>query len=191
MSTEQTRLQAQDENIAPEVLAELANSEDYLTRQYVASNPNTPTEALLKLGAEFPRELLDNPIFDLLLLENLNLISEIPITTLQSLVKQDNIPESFIIKCAERESDKDMLLGLTINSTISRSILEKLNKSRFPEVVEAAELHVNWSREKIEGWKELVNKSFFSKIISPKGFKKTYYLENIADLGGASHLCSK
>lgn len=165
MNIEQIRQQAQDENTAPEILAELAKSEDQSTRQYVAGNPNTPTQTLLNLGEEFPRELLDNPIFDLLLLENPNLIFEIPIATLRSLIKQDNIPESFIVECAERESDKDLLLGITMNPKISRNVLDKLIQSKFSEVVEAAKLHINWSGEITTGWQELAEERI--KAIRP------------------------
>lgn len=105
MDIERARQLAKDETTAPEILQELATSEDYLTRQSVAANPNTPTEILLKLGVEFPEELLNNPIFDLLLLENPNLIKDIPIETLRSLIKYDNVTESFIVECAERESE--------------------------------------------------------------------------------------
>ena len=165
MSIEQERQQAQDENTAPEILAKLANSEDKITRQCVASNPNTPTEILLNLGAEFPQELLNNSIFDLLLLENSNLISEISITTLRSLIKQDDVPKSFIIECAERESDRDLLLGMTMNPKISRNVLNKLTQSKFSEVVDAAKLHINWSGEITEGWQELAEEKI--KAIRP------------------------
>ena len=165
MDIEETRKQAQDENTAPEILVNLAENKDYLTRQYIAENPNTPTEILLKLGTEFPREVLDNPIFDLLLLENPNLISDIPIKTLRSLIKQDNVPESFVVECAERESDKETLLGITSNPVASRNIIEKLTKSKFPEVAEAAKLHINWSGEMKEGWQELAEEKI--KIIRP------------------------
>ena len=165
MDVEGIRQQAQDENTAPEILAKLATSKDKLTRQYVAGNPNTPSETLLSLGAEFPRELLNNPIFDLLLLENPNLISEIPITTLRSLIKQDNVPESFIVECAERESDEETLLGMTMNPKTSRNVLNKLIQSKFPEVAEAAKLHINWSGEITEGWRKLAEEKI--KAIRP------------------------
>lgn len=58
----------------PELLHELGDSRDLRTRENVATNPNTPTEILLNLGAEFPEQLLGNPVFFLLLLENLNLV---------------------------------------------------------------------------------------------------------------------
>ncbi|MGL6340140.1 MAG: hypothetical protein ACRC80_13510, partial [Waterburya sp.] len=73
MNIEDIRQQAQDENTSPEILAKLADSKDRLTRQYVVSNPNVSQETLFILGVEFPKELLENPIFDLLLLENPNL----------------------------------------------------------------------------------------------------------------------
>lgn len=70
MNIEQTRKLAQDENTASEILTELANSKDKLTRQYVAANPNTPTEVLLSICLEFPVEVINNPIIPLLILEN-------------------------------------------------------------------------------------------------------------------------
>lgn len=70
MNVEEIRQQAQNENTAPKILTKLANSEDKITRQYVASNPNTPTDVLKQLVEEFPNEIAANPIFDLLLLEN-------------------------------------------------------------------------------------------------------------------------
>ncbi|MGK7894684.1 MAG: hypothetical protein AB4372_13920 [Xenococcus sp. (in: cyanobacteria)] len=41
MDIEQPRKLANDENTAPKVLAELAKSKDYQTRQSVAKNPHT------------------------------------------------------------------------------------------------------------------------------------------------------
>ena len=64
------RKQAQDENTTSETLAELANSKDYLTRQYVAGNPNTPVNLLEILSLDFPDEIIQNLAFDLLMLEN-------------------------------------------------------------------------------------------------------------------------
>lgn len=71
----------------------------------IATNPNTPPKLLLKLGAKFPQVLLDNPMFDLLLLENPNLISEINIAILKKLLKLKPIPE-FILEGATRHKDR-------------------------------------------------------------------------------------
>ena len=70
MSIEEERKLAQNDNTSSEILTELAKSEDLQTRQYVTANANTTTEILLGLGAEFPEELFNNPVFDLLILEN-------------------------------------------------------------------------------------------------------------------------
>ena len=70
MNIEEARQQAKDENTAPEILRELAKSEDRLTRQYVAGNPNTPVAVLEELGEYFPEPLTANPIFNLLLLRS-------------------------------------------------------------------------------------------------------------------------
>ena len=84
------------ETTSPERLRELAEQNVKLAR-IVASNPNTPRETLLELGTEFPEELLKNPVFDLLLLENPNLLAQMPESTLKSLVKLEIMPNSLPI----------------------------------------------------------------------------------------------
>ena len=70
MDAEQVKKQAQDENTPPGILSELATSKNKEILRCVAGNPNTPVKTLEKLGAKFPDEIIGNPIFDLLLLEN-------------------------------------------------------------------------------------------------------------------------
>ncbi|MEO1375878.1 MAG: hypothetical protein AAFW70_16500, partial [Cyanobacteria bacterium J06635_10] len=48
-SIELGRLVAANPGAEPELLRELASSEDKATRQAVTTNPNTPTDVLLKL----------------------------------------------------------------------------------------------------------------------------------------------
>ena len=74
MDIEEARQLAKDETTSPKLLAELADSEDRETRRSVAANPNTSIKTLLKLGFEFQEEFLNNPILDLLILENPNFI---------------------------------------------------------------------------------------------------------------------
>ena len=66
MDIEEARQLAQDETTAPEILAELAKSQDYRTRQNVAKNPNTPKEILLNICIEFPSEVMNNPVISTL-----------------------------------------------------------------------------------------------------------------------------
>lgn len=84
MDIEQIRSQAQGENTPSKILAELANNKDLLTRQYVASNPNTPIEILQKLASEFPEEIMANPILDLLILESPQSITAIKMAIAKS-----------------------------------------------------------------------------------------------------------
>lgn len=147
MDIAQTRQLAQDENTAPEILAELATSKDYLTRQYVTSNPNASTKVLFNLGAEFPRELLENPIFNLLIVEDIDFVKKIPIETICSILRQQNVPE-FIVEQACDRADLQIQLSLVNNLKISKKTLHKLIKcSSHPEIIEAAKLHINMAGE--------------------------------------------
>ena len=113
------------ENTSPEILAKLAHHEDKLTRQYVASNPNTPIESLEELGAEFPEEIINNPIFELVKLEN---------------------PESKFIQLSEARSSKTSVERLLIlassnhrkigevvagNCNTTAKVLEELLKNEY------------------------------------------------------------
>ena len=106
-SNELARQVALNPSTPPELLQKLANSSDATTRQHLAANPNTPTKVLLNLGSEFPEALLDNPIFPLLLLENPNLVDEIPLSTLRSLLKCETVPVSFLEQAAN-QSDRQV-----------------------------------------------------------------------------------
>jgi hypothetical protein len=153
LSIELAQRVAKNPRTPPDLLRELGNSRDYTTRKNVAANPNTPTEVLLKLGAEFPEQLLDNPIFSLLLLENPNLIEQIPRTTLLSLLKCETVPASFLERAANKR-DREVYLALATNARTSKAVLEKLVESHDAEISEVARLHVNWAGEMTSGWDE-------------------------------------
>ncbi|GAB4297792.1 MAG: DUF2336 domain-containing protein [Oscillatoriaceae cyanobacterium] len=119
-SPELAQLVAQNPAAPSELLAKLASSKDPTTRARVAANPNTPTEILLKLGAEFPQQLLENPMWDLILLENPRLAETIPIASLISIVKlqSEKIPISFL-----------------------ETVLLKVNEYKYPDVLTAVALN--------------------------------------------------
>ncbi len=141
-----------------ELLGELSCSEDRETRQAVASNPNTPTDVLFKLGVEFPQELLDNVVFSLLLLENPNLASDIPEDTLASLLKLATVPDAFIEWGLTRKRSQ-IMFAVAMNPKIGKDALQTLieeagkhwTTARVPKV---ASLHVNWASEMTAGWEE-------------------------------------
>ncbi|MEH1934599.1 MAG: hypothetical protein V7L14_12940 [Nostoc sp.] len=151
----QAQLVAADPSTDPELLGELALSTDQKTRQSVAGNPNTPVDVLLRLGAEFPSQLLDNPVFPLLLLENLNLVAEIPLPTLRSILKQENVPV-YILEQAADQADLEVQLGLVKNVQTPKGVLNRLTQSRHSQVVESARLHINLAGELTEKYEQRI-----------------------------------
>lgn len=164
-SLELAQLVAQNPNVKPDLLRELAESNDEATRCKVANNPNTPTDILWKLGEEFPDEVLTNSIFPLLMLENPNLLADIPENTLVSLLKVDLVPDSFLRWVANNAKYDKLLIEVTRNAKTSKLILEELvnyidflgidrASSIDVDIREAVKLHVNWSGEIDTGWEE-------------------------------------
>lgn len=94
------RQAARDPFTPPEQLERLAEISDSTTRQAVASNPNTTPETLLKLGQQFPKQLLKNPAFNLMLLENPNLLLTMPKETLRRILMLKDIPLGFLEQAA-------------------------------------------------------------------------------------------
>ena len=82
------RLLAKHPRASAELLEKLSHSSDQATRRAVAGNPNTPPQIYVRLGQQFPKEFLANPMLDLLLMENPALIAEVPEALLIRLVKQ-------------------------------------------------------------------------------------------------------
>lgn len=157
-SSELRRIVAANAVTDRELLEDLSCSEDAETRQAVASNPNTPTDVLFKLGEEFPQELLDNAVFSLLLLENPNLVHDIPEDTLASLLKLATVPDAFIEWGLTRKRSQ-IMFAVAMNPKIGKDALRTLideagkhwTTARVPNV---ASLHVNWTSEMTAGWEE-------------------------------------
>lgn len=84
------------------------------------------------MGTDFPDKLLKNPVFDLLLLERPNLIVEMPWSTLQQLLTQEQIPQYFLELVLKR-SDRSFiytLLFIARNHNISIELLSILARDR-------------------------------------------------------------
>lgn len=107
-------------NIAtpPELLKALAFNRSEAVRKAVVSNPNTSTETLFVLGAYFPQELLDNPSFPLLILEDLKDVERFSSDTLASLIQQPQVPE-FLLEYAANHQDKTIAYMANLNVAIS------------------------------------------------------------------------
>ncbi|MGV0106635.1 hypothetical protein NSTCB13_05463 [Nostoc sp. DSM 114160] len=164
----QAQLAAAEPSTDPELLRELALSTDQKTRQSVAGNPNTPADVLLKLGAEFPSQLLDNPVFPLLLLENLNLVAEIPLNTLRSILRLENVPVSILEKLADKSDYKVQLLALAENPKNEKVVFNRINQINDSLIVESARLHINLAGELTEGYEQKVKEVIQGAIFSDR-----------------------
>ncbi|HLO49129.1 MAG TPA: hypothetical protein VK211_11995 [Kamptonema sp.] len=169
ISPKLARLVALNPSTPQPLLRELSGSEDAATRKNVTENANTPIEVLLNLGAEFPEQLLNNPTFSLLLVENPNLADKIPLNTIESLVKYETIPVSFIER-AVNHLDADTLLVLAENPETTNKMLSQLVNSRYSEVAEAARLHVNFAGEMTSGWDEAAIQAIENSAIGGQKF---------------------
>ncbi|MDP7157952.1 MAG: hypothetical protein QF922_07005, partial [SAR324 cluster bacterium] len=99
----------------PDLLAELADSDPKALRKNTMGNPATPYETLMKFASQYPEQLLDNPVFDLLFLENPNLLNDIPESALRSMLRREVCPESFL-RWASKSEDEEVLLAVAMNA---------------------------------------------------------------------------
>lgn len=186
IGTDLARRVAKNPSAPPELLKQLARCNDATTRSHVTANPNTPTEVLRHLGGEFPEQLIDNPIFPLLWLENPNLARKMPFTTLASLLQQERVPVFFLEQTANHW-DRKVQLTVAMHPQTPRTALEKLVRCRDAEVAEAAQLHVNWAGEITEGWEEVVKQAFQTTVLRPVIVPKHQeYIEELAKIGSIS-----
>jgi hypothetical protein len=110
----------------PEVLARLGTTHKRRSiRRYVARNPNTPVSILWQLAREFPQEVVENPIFMLMQLENPALISELNESTLVAILKHKDVPSEFI-KGAINHPSYLVITTLLKCRKLSEADLEKL-----------------------------------------------------------------
>jgi hypothetical protein len=132
-----------DPNTDPQLLRKIATDPDGDLRRLVAGNPNTPTDILWQLGIDFPEAILNNPIFELLQLEQLQLVAEIPHSTLTSLLQCERVPKNFLEYAVDRQ-DYSLWLAVAYNPHTPSALLENLaRKSRAQdrELIRAVAAH--------------------------------------------------
>jgi hypothetical protein len=116
--------QATEATTPPEILEELAKSENATIRKVVAQNPNTPTETLLQLFRDFPHQVLQNPIIDLLILEDPNFLYELYQVNV-GIFDRDNLP-SFFLKWAIKHPDDKIRIAVARSKKTPQYFLEQL-----------------------------------------------------------------
>jgi hypothetical protein len=130
-------------NSNPQSLRKIATGADWELRRLVASNPNIPTDMLWQLGIDFPEAILNNPIFELLQLERIQLVTEIPYATLTSLLQCERVPRNFM-EYAVSQQDYSLWLAVAYNPCTPNTLLENLaRKSRHQdrELIRAIAAH--------------------------------------------------
>jgi hypothetical protein len=127
----------------PQLLRQIATAPDWELRRLVAGNPNTPTDSLWQLGVDFPEAILNNPIFKLLQLEQLHLVTQIPYPTLTSLLQCERVPKNFLEYAVEQQ-DYSLWLAVAYNPHTPGALLENLarkSRSQDRELIRAVAAH--------------------------------------------------
>lgn len=120
-----------------DVLAKLADSSDQETRRNVVCNVGTPPETLLSLAQEFPVEFFANPLFDLLLLEDPQLLIRLEPGVLKSFLNHPACPESFVL-WACRHGHKTEQVEVLKRSDLSVDHLRLIAQGPHPKAAERA-----------------------------------------------------
>lgn len=127
---------AQHSQVASSTLKKLVLSRSALVLRNVVLNAACPKETLLKLAPKFPNEFFANPAFPLLLLEEPDLFSRLPITVVKSILKSRDCPAS-IIDWAMRSGGSSHALALAGREDLPIPMLRKIAKGPH---IKAAEL---------------------------------------------------
>ncbi len=114
----------------PIILRKLSGSRDRVSRQEVAGNPNTPTDVLWLLIKQYPYQVLENPLFLLIALENPNWIMEISETDLHELLQQPSVPEK-IVDAALQHNNLSYIRGVAIQAAAANP---KTSAGRLEEI---------------------------------------------------------
>ncbi|HIE48857.1 MAG TPA: WGR domain-containing protein, partial [Gammaproteobacteria bacterium] len=127
---------AQREEVSPVLLSKLSHSSDKNTRSKVIANPNISTEDYIRLGPQFPKEFLANPILDLILLEDPAILSEFDTKLLVQITKNPACSEGFL-RWAASHKDEQVQLAVAMNSKTPEDALKILKASDHKAVKES------------------------------------------------------
>ncbi len=85
-----------DSSLLEELAIKARTNKDVKIQRAIALHPNTPTQWLIGLAYLFPEEFFSNPVYNLLILENVNFLDRFGDKLLLKLVSASNVPTSFL-----------------------------------------------------------------------------------------------
>ena len=141
--------EASDCNTPYERLRALASHQNKEVRRAVASNRNIPEDVLIRLLIPFPDEIVANFALRFFLLVNPNWLAEIPGYARNRLLAHPGIRTNYL-RWAAKHGDASALLSLAQNPNTPTELLEPLLASPFPNVAEAARLHVSFATRPVD-----------------------------------------
>jgi hypothetical protein len=124
--------EASDENTSIKRLKELINTKNGKIRSAVAQNPNTPPDILLKLFDEFPLHVLNNPVFEFLLIENPNFYDEL-FQVNRDVFNEDGLPSSFL-KWGVNHCDEAIRIAVAKSPNTPQHFLVELAQDEHTDV---------------------------------------------------------
>lgn len=136
-----------------DLLEELSYISDKFLFKVLVSNFNMLMEVLLKLGFLFLEQLLDNLVFDILLIENFNLLLEFFKFFFNSLLKWEVVLVSFLCWVVIN-GDENMLQLLLINLNVLVEVVQGLIEYGDWDVVIVVKFYVNSGVEVELSWEE-------------------------------------
>lgn len=116
---------AQHQEVAGSTLKKLARSRSRPVLRNVVLNPVSPKDVLVALAPKFPREFFANPVFPLLLLEEPDLFSKLPITVIKAILKSSDCPVS-IMEWAMHHGGSSHALALAGKENVPISMLRQI-----------------------------------------------------------------
>lgn len=98
--------EAQSPMTPPERLAELSQRDEKNIQRALSQNPSTPLDPLFNLGAKYPKELFENPILPLLLLENPAYFAGVNGSLVLAWLRSSAAPEFLLVSAATHPSPR-------------------------------------------------------------------------------------
>ncbi|WP_414512548.1 hypothetical protein [Nostoc sp. PCC 9305] len=155
INDELTRLVAANPLAESSLLGELAiqarTNKDVEMQRAIASNPNTPTQWLIRLAYLFPEEFFSNPAYDLSILQNDNFADRFGKKLLLKLICASNAPTSFL-EFAAGICETNLKIVIASHQNTSRKKLFELSTSGKDIIAEVAQLRLDCPNDDITFW---------------------------------------